>query len=118
MSRRFPQTRDDGSFEVLVRFKGAPHAGPEALQAWLSAWVATNSEWQFLGKTHRFSDFFRSTPQAELGASGELCIRLFGASPDRNFWKDWYVRLVRDTLRQFPELDGLVDVRDADQMGF
>jgi hypothetical protein len=114
MSRRFPKTRDDGTFEVLLRFKGTPSGSCDGIQTWLAAWVAANSEWLFLGKTHRFSDFFSSPPQVEVAASGALCIRLFGVSPDRTFWRDWYVRLVGATLQQFPELDELIDVRDAD----
>jgi hypothetical protein len=92
----FPTIRDDGTFEVLLRFKGTSRAGTETLQAWVSDWVGTNSEWPAFGKIQQFSRCFRSTPTVQLSSSGELCIRLYGASPYNNFWKDWYVRDVRD----------------------
>jgi len=101
MPRRFPKSRSDGSFKIRVRFN-APPADLASTQLWVEHWVRTHGEWVFLGKSHRFDDYFSAPPSVLLGANGELCLIFRGVSPDRRFWKDWYVRLVGATLEAFP----------------
>jgi hypothetical protein len=113
MPQRFPKTRPDGSFKVRVRFSAAPN-DLTSVQRWLPQWVETHQEWIFLGKTHRFADYFRESPEARLGDSGELCLIFNGISRERRFWKDWYVRLGSATLEAFPEIGGLAAVEDCD----
>jgi hypothetical protein len=113
MPQRFPKTRDDGSFRIRVRFSSAPN-DLASIQRWLSQWVETNREWTFFGETHRFDDYFRGIPEARLGGSGELCLIFNGTSPERRFWRDWYVRLGSATLEAFPEIGDLAAVEDFD----
>ena len=114
MSRRFPKTRNDGSFAVRVRFSAAPEKGVATVQSWLSEWVRENGEWVFMGEVRHFGEYFREAPEASLGAAGELCIVFRGLSADRRFWKDWYVRIGRATQEAFPEVGKLVAVDNND----
>jgi hypothetical protein len=111
MPRRFPKTRPDGTFKVRVNFTGSPDADPLSVQHWLSAWVTDNQEWVVFSKTYRYSDYFRSVPRAVSDSAG-FSVILEGVSPDRDFWRDWYVQLTKDLLQQFPELEDLSGVID------
>jgi hypothetical protein len=112
--RRFPKTRDDGTFKVRVRFSAPPKKDLASIQRWLADWVQTHGEWVFFGKTHRFSEYFRETPRAILGDAGELCLVFHGVSPDRGLWRDWYARLGKDTVEAFPEIGELITVENCD----
>jgi hypothetical protein len=111
MPRRFPKTRADGTFRVRMSFDGFPEQDTLSIQRWLAAWVDANQEWNVFSKTHRYSDYFRAVPRAVSDSRG-FGVILEGVSTENNFWKDWYVQLTGEMLRQFPELEKLKRVVD------
>jgi hypothetical protein len=103
--QRFPKILEDGSFRVRLGFEAAPKKDLATIQRWLTEWAAAIAEQMILG--HHFSELFDSAPQAALDPSGHLCIVLKGRPSGQRLWRDWYVRLVRDTLDAFPDLGNL-----------
>jgi hypothetical protein len=108
--RRFPKILEDGGFRVRLRFGGAPKSDLPAIQRWLTDWAAANAAETIFG--HHFGDLFSLAPVASRDSSGQLRIVLNGLPAGIRLWRDWYVRLVRDTLGAFPELGDLSKVED------
>ena len=103
--QRFPKILEDGSFRVRIRFEATPKKDLVTIQRWLTDWAAAIAEQMILG--YHFSELFGSAPQAAFDSSGHLCIVLKGLPSGQRLWRDWYVRLVRDTLNAFPDLGNL-----------
>jgi hypothetical protein len=114
--QRFPKILEGGSFRVRLRFEAAPKKDLATIQRWLTGWAAAIAEEMILG--HHFSELFASAPEAAFDSAGHVSIVLKGLPLGQRLWKDWYVRLVRDTLDAFPDLGKLSGVENDAQSGF
>lgn len=118
MTRRFPQRRADGSFDMLIEIGMPPSFSLPELETWLARWTEARGvwerRWESAGKTElevlRYADDFAAPPTLEPHDGGAV-IRC-RVRPDAKSWRDWGARLYEDLQRDYEGAE-LVGVRST-----
>ncbi len=106
--RKFPKTREDGSFSINVSFD-SPGISPDHIEDWLASWALKNEELVFHYDSGAPSDYLRLAesflrPPYQIHSTPDEVVIRFDATSEAPFWKDWYARLVADIVAEFPRL--------------
>jgi hypothetical protein len=113
MKRKFPPSREDGSFCVIVKFETAQEATTlqSQINEWCTQWVAENNDLSpenvVLGDivVQPFNYFYAyAKPPYVIKAEGRQLWLRFDGMPGSYWWRDWLARSMGNLTRTFPEL--------------
>jgi hypothetical protein len=115
MKRKFPPTREDGSFCVIAKFE--THQDAEDLRdeitKWCKAWVTEQNVESYKharidedGKEWQPFDYFYaySSPPSVYRAEGTQLWLRFEGMPNSYWWRDWLARMGVSLTQAFPVL--------------
>lgn len=103
--RRFPVTRDDGSFSVEARFRADSPTPETGVRAVLARAIAVRTERDHIDFSADFLD------EPTITENGDLINVAFHGRPGSTFWKDWLVALCGDLQTSIAGLH-LIGFRD------
>ncbi len=115
----FPKTRKDGtfSFDAVFALEPGHGFGGEQFAVWLADWKTRSSPWVrewSSGKTEvlKFENVFDSVPELVDVNSDSATLRFKGKA-DRKIWKEWFVRLSGDLIREQASVTRLDSCKDS-----
>lgn len=115
---RFPKRHADGSFCVRVALSCQEGVASDELAGrlseWFAEWTANNENWEWLGRTQKYSSEFDGPPSDVRVEGSRLTFRLRGAPAATKLWRDWLaLRIVRDLVDAFPQIAGVERIAES-----
>ena len=115
MPRKFPKTREDGTFCVVAKFTTTQNAANlrDQVTEWCKQWIAENNDVSgepvvvtkdSIKEPRDYFRAFTSLPYVIKAEDNQLWLRFDGVSGSY-WWKDWLVRITVSLTNAFPELE-------------